>query len=255
MLWQPLLIHDKNIEENTFQKLIDDRCPALVFRKFCDKTTCKTIANRISDFSCEDYGSGEVKKVGVFLTAFPTKKRQYFIDAKKAEKTLTHILGHSDPRKKIHELLSKLFAKKVDIAKEGRKRYASAIIRIHENGDPAPLHRDNVNFEAKGFSVIDCKHQLSCVLHIQEPERGGELVIYKRLWRESDEKFRSGGFGYSSNVIQNDTQMAVIKPETGNLVIINPNHFHQIQTIRGRSGRIILGMFAGIKNQKIVTWS
>lgn len=259
--WNPIEIEYNKIQnhQHFIEKIIDGRSPALIIRNFYDSDACEIISNRIKDFFYSDQRAGFIKKIGTFLLGYINQKSDYFSEAEKARQTLRKIFaGMEDPRKKIHYLASLLFpSKEITVATEGDKKYACGIIRLHENGDFAPIHRDNVRFEARNFDVAKFSIQLSTVLYLQQTEKGGELVLHKQSWKKSDEKFRNIGFGYSRDVIANCKQFVKIKPNQGDLVIINPIFYHEILTVLGKTRRITLGLFMAFSRigSRVVTWS
>lgn len=238
--------------------LIHGKYAALVIRGFCNEDYCRTISKRIFDISVYDYGTGVVKKVGIFLMAYVTRKDDYFSNAISAEEQFQKIFYDVEhPRSRIcHVPTHFIPARKVMVAEDDGHRYSAGIIRVHESGDLAPLHKDNAAADAIGFSVAHFKHQLSCVLCIQHAENGGELVIYDRLWKLADEKFRDVGFGYSRKVIADNVRRAAVRAKTGDLLIINPKNFHEILPVSGRVPRITFGLFVGLNDDgTAVVWS
>ena len=134
-----------------------------------------------------------------------------------------------NPVKKIHDLLCKISnLEKVKTASEDGKNYSDGIIRIWEVNDEGPLHRDNAKFEVPNFEISKYANQLSCVLHLQAPLNGGNLVIYKQKWEKSDEKFRKIDFGYTKDVLKEGIESITIEAKQGDLVIFNPRLFHEI---------------------------
>ena len=114
-------------------------------------------------------------------------------------------------------------------------------------------HFFNVTYEGKEYEISKIDQQLSCVLHLQESETGGDVIIYKNQWEKKDEKYRNIDFGYMPNVVSKE-YCKISNIKKGDLVIINPNYYHQVTKIMGETPRITLGMFLGIynKNHKIV---
>ena len=55
---------------------------------------------------------------------------------------------------------------------------------------------------------------------------------------------REPDFGYSSNLVKG-LHHTSISPTTGNMVILNPKFYHQIETVFGNKPRITLGFFFG----------
>jgi hypothetical protein len=259
-MWEPVeLEYDKIEKTNILHDIAYGKYPALLVKDFYEEHSCRRIANKITNISTFDYGTGIVKKVGIFLLPYVSKKHDYFDDAKDAEESFETLFENvTDPRRRVHELIGRLLpAKKVSVAEDDGRKYSAGIIRVHEAGDSAPLHRDNATFDANGFNVACFQHQLSGVLYIQQSESGGELVIYNRLWVPSDERFREVGFGYSKQVINDNAESIIIRADVGDLVIINPKYFHEVLPVTGKRARITFGMFIAFNDREpdVVTWS
>ncbi|MFQ5940366.1 MAG: hypothetical protein ACE5KA_01530 [Nitrososphaerales archaeon] len=260
-MWDPVEVKHNNNEKNriTIHDIVHGKYPVLLFRNFYDRDFCRTIAERITNFSSLDYGSTVIKQLGIFLMAYVNKKDDYFRDATSVEKSFRMLFENvEDPRKRIHEMITNLMgAHKVSVAEDNGRNYSAGVVRIHETGDFAPLHRDNVMIDACGFSVALLQHQLSLVLYIQQSECGGELVLYDRMWKLPDERFREIGFGYSKQLIHDNTNRVVIKAGVGDLIIINPRYFHEILKVNGKTSRITFGMFMAFNDNEssVVTWS
>lgn len=256
--WPSITINHKEIQQNKIKlnKIIEGEFSVLIIKNFYDVNSCNTVIQRINS-NTENQEC--VKKIGVSLVSHINKKTEYFIEADKVRRTLREIfLGLEDPRKKIHKIMSEFFPdKEISIAKENGKKYACGVIRLHGLGDSASIHRDNVSYEAKNFDVSKFPIQLSTVLYFQQSEKGGELVLYRKPWKKSDERFRNIEFGYKRDVVEKSTQYVKIKPDQGDLIIINPNYYHQILPVKGSKRRITLGLFLAFSKygKKIVTWS
>ena len=158
---------------------------------------------------------------------------------------------------KIKVVISKVYPNyEISETKENRMNYALCTIRRHEKGKKVPLHKDNVTYEGIEYNVSKIDNQISCILHLQETERGGKLLIYKKKWEKKFEEFREIEFGYNS-ILTKNVEVDKIEPKIGDLVIINPNYLHEITKIQGNTDRITLGMFFGIQNKskKIFSWA
>ena len=144
----------------------------------------------------------------------------------------------------MQQKISKLFGKKIYTATENGNVYSDAVIRIHESEDSVHLHRDNSNFEMSEYNVSQMKNQLSAILYLQSPVEGGELTIFHKMWTKTDETMREPEFGYSSDLVRGVYQTK-IRPIAGNMVILNPKFYHQIESISGLKSRIALTFFFG----------
>ncbi|MFB5631664.1 MAG: 2OG-Fe(II) oxygenase [Nitrosopumilaceae archaeon] len=259
--WIPIEFDYKDLDKNKnkITKIIDGTNPAIIVRNFYDSELCKKAVYNAKEFVNFKGEDTTFKKIGVSLLSFITSKDDYFFQAAAVRNTLSYVFeGIEDPRKKIHHLFSEIFPNKtVSVATEGEKKYACGIIRFHELGDFAQIHRDCVRFEGPNFYVAELSNQLSTVLYLQQSESGGELLIYRKIWNKSDERFREINFGYSPKVIEECKESALIKPRQGDLIIINPIHFHEILPVKGNKKRITLGLFVAFSKygNNVVTWS
>jgi len=258
-MWNAIHVDYDEIKQGNLllNKVIKGKSPAIVINNFYSQELCKKITDKIKNVSKFDYETGIMKHIGIFLMSYVYSKQDYFKNAKKSEKKIKQLFHDvEDPRIKIQKVISQFFPiKNVTVAREKNNYYSNGIIRIHEKGDCAPLHRDNVSFEAPQFFVSKLTNQLSCVLYLQQSE-GGELIIYKKKWNEIDQKFREIGFGYSRKVLENISDSVSIYPNPGDLVILNPNYFHEVTKVSGKQSRVTLGVFLAFSDiNHVMMWS
>ncbi|MBA4452175.1 MAG: hypothetical protein H2B00_05680 [Nitrosopumilaceae archaeon] len=258
-MWSPIVVKKPELSKIQLEGLFSGKIPAIILRSFVDDAYCETVTRRIIDSNHDDFQNGKLNHIGPFLMAYSTKKKEYFEKAQFAKKTFDEIFFDlEDPSKKIFRILSGLFPKhSMRIAQEYQNNYSPYVIRIHKNGKSIPVHKDRVSYEGKDYSLSDIAKQLSCILHIQKSEKGGDLIIYKKNWEKSDEKFRNIDFGYGSDLVSSSESSKISNLRVGDLVIINPNNYHEVTTIYGKLSRITLGMFLGFytKRQEIVAWA
>ena len=256
--WTPKIVFkdDVSLDKTIFDSISSGEIPALVLKDFYSKIDSEKIASQTFNFSKHMHGETYLKKIGIFLSAYQNKKEDYFKDAKTANDELDNIFAEKNPVHDIHKKIKEISNFDISTAKENGAIYSQGIIRLWEMGDIGPLHRDNANFEAPDYKISKYENQLSCVLYLQEPEGGGELVIYKQKWEKPDEKFREIGFGYTKEVLKTSISSTII-PTQGDLVIFNPNHYHEILPINGIHRRITFGNFFGYNNSSNVaeSWS
>ena len=193
-----------------------------------------------------------------FLMNYTTKKEKYFQKAKKANKIFKKIFRNLDnPIYEIKSIISKGYPNyEISKTEENTMYYASCTIRRHGKGEKVQLHKDNVTYEGVEYNVSKIDNQISCILHLQETEKGGQLLVYKKKWEKKFEKFREIEFGYNSSLAKN-IEVNTVEAKIGDLVIINPNYLHEITKIQGNTDRITLGIFFGIQNKskKIFSWA
>lgn len=258
-MWIPKYGYANEIKRIDFELLIQGRYPAIIIKNFYKKNQCIEISQKIKTMQKSQFQKDKLEHIGSFLMAHTTKKQEYFEKVKKEKKKRHMIFSEkTDPVRNIFKVFQKLFPEySVTTAKESENEFSPYIIRIHKKGKSIPIHKDNVKYEGKEYKLSTIDSQLSCILHLQESEIGGELVIYDKNWKIENEEFRKIEFGYHPKIIEKVNFCKISNLNEGDLVIINPNYFHQVTKIEGTSSRISLGMFIGIfKNQQqIVGWA
>jgi len=256
-LWESIIITNNQIKNEHIKKIINGKNSSIIIKKFLKKEDCEKIIEKISRMNIER-DSKKYNHIGPFLMNYTTKKEKYFEKASKANEIFKEIfMNIENPVDKIKTTILKNFPNyEISDKKENQKNYALCTIRQHEKGKSIPLHKDNVSYEGAEYEVSKINTQLSCILHIQETEKGGNLSIYNKQWEKKFEKHREVEFGYNP-IIKENTLVDTIEPKLGDLVIINPNYFHEVKKIQGNSDRITLGIFFGIENEtkKIFSWA
>ena len=239
-------------KSSSYDDLITGKTPALIIPGILSKIECSLICSKIMKINA----SGNNSKFGTSLSSHIYEKSKYFSNAQKSNKFLIKLFsGNISPLTLMRENISKIFQKPVFTATENNKNYSEAIIRIHKKNDSVHLHRDNSNFEMSDYNVSNLKNQLSAILYLQSPEQGGELTIYHKLWNKEDERMREPDFGYSSALIE-DVHKTKISPIEGNMVLLNPKFYHQIESVSGSRSRISIGFFFGeLSKNYLCSWS
>ena len=256
-MWNSIITTSNEIKNKDLKKIINGQNSSIIIKNFYKKERCKKIIKRISNTDIEN-DSKKFNHIGPFLMNYTTRKKEYFQNAKKANIIFNRIfLNIENPVNKIKLIILKSFPNyNIYEIKENKQDYALCTIRRHVKGKSIPLHKDNVSYEGIEYSVSKINKQFSCILHLQETEKGGNLLIYKKQWEKKLEKFREIEFGYK-DILKNNIEKDTIKSKVGDLVIINSNYLHEVSKIQGNLDRVTLGMFFGIQNKdkKIFTWA
>ena len=237
-MWTPQILD----QSSSYNDLITGKIPALIVPELLSKSDCIYVSSKILNMSKTNDSS---IKFGTSLSSYIYEKQKYFSNSQKSNKILKNLLSENiSPVTIMQQNISKLFGKKIYTATENENAYSDAVIRIHGNDDSVHLHRDNSNFEMSEYNVSRFKNQLSAILYVQSPDVGGELTIFHKMWSKKDEIMREPEFGYSSDLIKGICQTK-IRPIAGNMVILNPKFYHQIESISGLKSRVTLGFFFG----------
>jgi hypothetical protein len=131
------------------------------------------------------------------------------------------------------------------------------VVRIHGDGEGAPIHRDRALADAQGWTVSQFHTQLSAVLSLQKPESGGELVIYRRGWTPADDALKKQGtLGYPEQLVAG-ADACIVEAQEGDLYIFNAGFFHEIRASYGPRLRVTLGTFFAFSpdDPRVIFWS
>ena len=258
-MWESKSIIFSQMDKSCMDSVLEGRIPALIIKGFYNKPECKKLLDKIKKQKTSKSESDNLDHLGPFLMKYTTNKTKYFQEAKKARQIFDVIFDEiQSPTQKIHGKIQEIFPKfDVSVANENDNEYSRYVIRIHKKGRKIPIHKDNVTHEGKEYSISDIDKQLSCVLHLQKSESGGELTMYDKQWTRKDERNREIMFGYTERVISNHSKSQIYNIGQGDMVIINPNYFHSVSEITGKTPRITLGMFLGIclNDMKVISWA
>ena len=250
----PIRVNNNSVSDGFFEDLIKGEIPAIVIPNLLNSGKCQELVQDILTHKTSP-GIGFSQKIGESVNSYGSNKMDYFKNVKQSNRYLKKIFSHIDPRNIMLQKISEILKGKICFAYENDMPYSKGIIRFHIPGELGYIHRDNVRFDASEFSVSKLSGQFSAVLYLQPSESGGELVIFDRFWKSSDEKFRTPYFGYSNDVIK-QTPFTYVKCNQGDLIIINTNKYHAINMVKGKLKRITLSFFFGKKSESnFLAWS
>ncbi|MFC8626791.1 2OG-Fe(II)-dependent halogenase WelO5 family protein [Streptomyces anulatus] len=193
-----------------------------------------------------EYSNGSLTTLGPFLAKHLAQPDQYFEEAVRAEER-TSAVGFDLADRVRARLAGVLGLNSFEAAVEPDGRaYAKKNVRIYSDGVRTPLHNDNMMRDAAGTGLLlaGLRHHLSVVVCVQECDGGGELEIHRKKWEPADEHFKVvGGLGYD-DAVTGDAPRHRFKPQTGDVYLLNPTHYHSIEKPTG-TDRVTMGFFFG----------
>jgi hypothetical protein len=263
--WGPLVINAGagRADKRVLRQLVDQEISVLVIKDLLNEMLLQKglelIFSHYEKKTASRYHNGTLTTIGPYLARHLSDLDHYFAN----NRVMDEVFANSDfdLRQIVQSRLQSLLGLKrleVETEADGR-RYADSIIRIHGDGVANPLHNDNIMRDAASSKLKLAKlvHQLSCVVCIQECDRGGELVTYRKRWTPEDERFKiKGGLGYDSGVITG-VEQNVFRPHQGDVYVINPTSYHEILEVAGKD-RITLSFFIGFYGDNLeeaILWS
>ena len=252
-MWAPQIFQNDN---SIYENLISGQIPAIIIPEIISKFDCENLCNKILLNQYITSGPGISNKIGTSLSSHIYEKSKYFSNSQKSNQLIQHIFANTkSPLLTMQKIIKNISQKQISTAMENSMSYSDAVIRIHQDGDSVQLHRDHSTFEMSEYSISNFGNQLSAILYLQSPIKGGELTIYQKKWNKLDEKMRLPDFGYSSELIK-DTAQVSISPIVGTMVILNPKFFHQIKSVYGSKQRVsITFFFAESSKNHFYSWT
>jgi len=252
-MWAPQIFQNDN---SIYENLISGQIPAIIIPEIISKFDCENLCNKILLNQYITSGPGISNKIGTSLSSHIYEKSKYFSNSQKSNQLIQHIFANTkSPLLTMQKIIKNISQKQISTAMENSMSYSDAVIRIHQDGDSVHLHRDHSTFEMSEYSISNFGNQLSAILYLQSPIKGGELTIYQKKWNKLDEKMRLPDFGYSSEMVKNIPQTSIL-PVSGNMIIINPKFYHQIEYVHGPKQRISIGFFFGeLSKHHLCSWA
>jgi hypothetical protein len=263
--WGPVTVDAESAVrgKQLLRQLVDDRASVVVIKGLLDDRVLRKGAELIfahyEKKTASRYHNGTLTTIGPYLARHLSELDHYFSFARLTDEVFAD--SDHDLRKVTQLRLRGLLGlRRLEVEREADGRcYADSIIRIHGDGVANPLHNDNIMRDAarSGLKLARLKHQLSCVVCVQECDTGGELITYRKRWSPDDEKFKvKGGLGYDPGVVAG-IESDVFRPQQGDVYLINPTSYHEIARVGGKD-RVTLSFFIGFYDDDLddaILWS
>jgi hypothetical protein len=255
--WDPV-IWDMNQTEPPplLRGLAEGEHPVVVLRNFFTPDDLRAHQHRAAQLldsaATTRYANGALTTVGPYLAKHLSSPGGYFTEAKAARDLFREASFGlaATVRDRLRDLLG---LSEFEPAREpDGSEYCDGVVRIHADGVSNPLHNDNIARDAAdtGLRVTRLVHQLSCVVCVSECTSGGELRIYRKRWAPGDEAHKvPAGLGYSADVLAG-AQCHEFRPQSGDVYLIDPTHYHEIMRVGGAS-RVTLGFFFAFADESL----
>ena len=257
--WPVTLMKKDSLElPSLLQSVFRNEIAALVIKNFWSLERCRKAVEVIMGYGF-DYYEGVYPPIGrIGITQFEHRfsnreKSSYFDKAPGANKTRSDLFIESgDPVKEVTNLLHCFTDTHVAVESTGEEYFAGLVRNIHE----ALLHLDFAPRDALGWDISNILAQVSWNIVLQEAEKGGQTVVYKRPWMKSDEMRKvPESYGYEMELVR-DRQEATIEGEAGDFVVFNSQNFHRVLPTEGQRLRLTVSSFIGLTGSgTLLLWS
>ncbi|TXS39777.1 2OG-Fe(II) oxygenase [Streptomyces sp. t39] len=180
-----------------------------------------------------------------------TIRPEYWDHAEQSRATWKRIVGEHDPLDTLVAELRRIWQGPVEPATVGGRELFVGMVRELTGG--ARMHFDELMREFPGVMDQELVAQFGFNCYVSVPEEGGELIVYRRRWKPSDDQERIG-YGWSEKVAAAEPRV-LVKPSVGDSVWFDSRNYHAINpNTAGR--RLSLAFFCGVTTEnKLVLWS
>jgi hypothetical protein len=141
-------------------------------------------------------------------------------------------------------------------------RYTPATIRALPPGCEIPLHVGNYFLETPAYSDlaqrVDLEDQLSYFIPLQNPDQGGELIVYRLEWGQAAPEQTREGRGNFDDLGSEPWPFERFAPGVGDLLLFNGGRFyHRVTRVAGSRLRWTIGGFLSFSpdGTRVLYWS
>jgi hypothetical protein len=236
------------------------RCAAIQVPDLLSKTICEEIVQALCTVEFESYGRKRVyppvMRFGVGVSDHRTagKIADSYWPAIDLDRKAWLDLGLSlDPFLMCRAALGAEWPVAVRVGCNQGREMGAGVAREPNQG--FIVHFGDAQREFAGdFLDANLIGQFAFNLYLSVPESGGETVVWRHRWHPGDETYRlPDSYGYDDLVVD-DAESFMLKPEVGEALLFDPRNFHAVRASRD-SRRIALGFSIGLTDTgEMLTW-
>jgi|SRR5581483_11359076 len=242
--------------------LVEGRCSAIRIKHYYPDEECREVLRRILgsvDPKRESPSKIYLTNVTPFYNTIGNAAAQklYFENSLNAVRALRHLCSPLlSPVDAVRLDLEEMWPEGCDLMKMNGQNMFFGITRIWQTGSEGLPHQDLLQRELDDAVVGGLQGQMGLNIYLETADEGGELEVWD--YYVSEDQMRSqgvmGSYGYNRATLPEPA--CVLKPERGDLILINTVHVHAIAKIhRGR--RTTLSGFVGFwgRDEKLTLWT
>jgi hypothetical protein len=238
----------------------------IILRRVCTAATIRRVLERLQrgepPVHRTDYNWGFV--FGRVLVSPYDDLPRYFTDAANFRAACQVLFAPDDTfETRIETLLSALCGGLPVGVPPGldQTTYTPATIRVLNAGNELKLHCGNqFSYRLPKMrhlvSIADLQDQLSYFMLLNQPEAGGELILYDLEWGDTDDGMLAGNRNIHDVIEEYDSM--VVPLHAGDMVLFDGGRiWHRVSEVQGMQPRITIGGFVcyAQDHQQIYYWS
>lgn len=253
-------ITTERLEGEHLVKLAAGALGAIRIRNFFDVQRCAHIMTALDNCPMGSYDEAvlgvRVPKLGPAAFDYYQDgefSAEYWVEAEQSAALRAGLLDDRDPLDLAMARLAEAWSGPVrQLTCGGRPLFAGMIREVNEGGG---LHFDELAREFPDSADETPIAQLAFNCHLSALPSGGDLHVFRRRWRPSDELSHGSGYFYPESLLAPEQYVSVLA-SVGDAVIFDSRNYHRILPGQGVGRRVTLSFFIGVSSTgALVLWS
>lgn len=233
---------------------------AVQVKNFFDPAACTAIMHNLESCVMGSYDETLVKpripKLGPAAFDYYQNGgfgQAYWEHTAQSAESRSSLLNGSDPLDDAVSRIAAAWGSAVRPLTSNGKPMFAGMIREMTNG--AGIHFDELVREFPGAADEIPVAQLAFNCHLSMPQAGGELTVFRRRWKPTDEPHRGDAYWYPERLFTEDYSITVLAG-VGDAIFFDPRNYHRILPRRGAGRRVTLSFFVGLSGAgDLIIWS
>lgn len=251
-MWEDNKIYE--LSRSSLLALIENRIPAVRIENFADSAEADSLISELLEHACRTSSIEQVTRLGIsqYEQGLMVSKENYFLLARQLEKEFSQIFTNSFSP--VHRLISTLEECEFDSSVMSEPEFGNYFAGNGKlrNGY-SPVHVDYAKQDSDGWSIAEAGVQLAWNLYLRVPDKGGELLLWDKLWEPEDDRYQvSNSYYYDEKVVSGVQKLrASVCPLE--VIIINSQNYH---AVANAEDRLAFGSFISVfDGNRLRFWS
>lgn len=234
---------------------------AVVVKGFCDPEVLRIAQEKLSSYRSREQSTTDAQfwRMGFPYSEIedePTRRRYHDEALSSIERLRSMFAPYASPEDDLRLLLDERWRAGAELMRVQGEKCFVGVCRFQGNNVDLVPHTDKVErFLPPGYQSR-LQAQLSTNIYVSIPEVGGELEMWDMEPAEDEYQRMVAGRSYGIERDRLPEPVAVVKPEPGDLALLNPRLIHAVRP-SGDATRITIGTFIGYlgEDEPLVYWS
>ncbi|MFJ4878327.1 hypothetical protein ACIP93_24375 [Streptomyces sp. NPDC088745] len=234
---------------------------AVLVKDFCSPESLKRAQEELSSYRAREQSTvdSDFWRLGFPYSEITDEatRRKYHDEAQPSMARLRKIFApYASPEDELRLTLDERWPSGAELMRVNGEKCFVGVARFQGNNVDLVPHSDRVErFLPEGYQAR-LQAQLSTNIYVDIPDVGGELEMWDIELDEEEYQRRVGDRAYGIDRAELPEPTVVVKPEPGDLALLNPRLIHAVRPSSDAT-RITIGSFIGYlgEDRPLVYWS